>query len=83
MAGKIIIATIAFSVATAASAQQLDFAKLDTDSSGALSITEVQAIAPNVTVEKFAYYDTDTSGELSPDEFAKWATSSDERSAPQ
>ena len=46
MTGKIILATIAFSITTAATAQDLDFTKLDTDSSGTLSMSEVQAVVP-------------------------------------
>lgn len=62
----------ALSAAGAANAQQVDFASLDTDGSGGLSLAEVQAVAPGATAEDFARYDTDGSGELSESEFNAW-----------
>lgn len=69
-----IIAAAAFALSAAgvANAQQVDFASLDTDGSGGLSLSEVQAIAPGATAEDFARYDTDGSGELSESEFNAW-----------
>lgn len=49
-----------------------EFEALDTDNSGGLSASEVQAAAPNVTGEEFAQYDSDGSGELSLTEYQNW-----------
>lgn len=49
-----------------------DFAALDADKSGALSLAEVQAGAPDATAEDFARYDVDKTGDLSAEEFAVW-----------
>ena len=49
------------------------FSVLDTDGSGGVSLSELQAAGANVTEETFALYDTDGSGELSAEEYAAWA----------
>ncbi|MEM9014391.1 MAG: hypothetical protein AAGB02_04710 [Pseudomonadota bacterium] len=56
------------------------FAALDVDASGGLSLSEVQSAAPDVTANTFLQYDTDLSGELSETEFAAWrdATASEQ-----
>lgn len=59
-------------LAGAAHAQGADFATLDQDGSGGLSLQEVQAAIPSATEEEFAKYDADGSGELSESEFSAW-----------
>ena len=49
------------------------FSVLDTDGSGGVSLSELQAAGATITEETFALYDTDGSGELSADEYAAWA----------
>ena len=49
------------------------FSALDTDGSGGVSLSELQAAGANVTAETFAMHDTDGSGELSAEEYAAWA----------
>lgn len=67
------IAASAFLLAsTGAHAQDVNFADVDADGSGGLSLAEVQAVAPSATQEQFTAYDTDGSGELSEAEFAAW-----------
>ncbi|MHA7870947.1 MAG: EF-hand domain-containing protein [Hyphococcus sp.] len=61
--------------ATAANAQNVDFASLDLDVSGGLSLAEAQAIAPDLSADDFARFDSDGSGELSEEEFANWVSS--------
>ncbi|MEQ8748164.1 MAG: hypothetical protein RIC52_00175 [Amphiplicatus sp.] len=62
-----------FAASTAANAQQsVDFASVDTDQSGGLSFSEVQAISASATQDEFTKYDTDGSGELSEAEFDAW-----------
>ena len=51
-----------------------DFATLDTDASGGLSLTEVQTAFPDLTAENFAAADTDGNGELSAEEYATATT---------
>ncbi|GJL94895.1 MAG: hypothetical protein DHS20C05_13000 [Hyphococcus sp.] len=64
--------TIIGFTASAACAEDSDFAVIDTDGSGSLSLTEVQTAAPQVTAEEFITYDVDSSGELSAEEFSVW-----------
>ncbi len=64
--------TIIGFAASAACAEDSDFAVLDLDGSGSLSLTEVQTAAPQVSAEEFITYDKDSSGELSSDEFSAW-----------
>lgn len=61
--------------ATSAGAQGADFASLDIDVSGGLSLAEAQAIAPDLSADDFAQFDADGSGELSQEEFAAWVSS--------
>lgn len=71
---KIILSTlVVLGLSGAAFAQDAvapDFATLDTDASGGISLTELQVAMPGVTAEAFAAADTDASGELSAEEFA-------------
>ncbi len=61
--------------------EKVTFASLDTDASGTLSLTEIQAAKPEVTAEKIAKYDTDASGELSEAEFDAWKAAKKEKKA--
>jgi hypothetical protein len=65
-----IASVIGLSISGAALAQDLDFATLDADVSGGVSLTELQVALPDITEEDFASYDADASGELSEDELA-------------
>jgi hypothetical protein len=76
---KIVLpALVVLGLSTAAMAQEAapDFATLDADASGGLSLTEVQGALPDVTAEAFAAADLDASGELSEDEFATLSATS-------
>lgn len=66
---------VALGLSSAAMAQDAatDFATLDADASGGLSLTEAQAAMPDVTAEAFATADADVSGELSVEEYATLA----------
>ncbi|KKB78916.1 hypothetical protein VW35_10620 [Devosia soli] len=46
-----------------------DFATLDADMSGGVSLAEAQVGWPDLTAEAFAAADTDANGELSPEEY--------------
>lgn len=46
-----------------------DFATLDADASGGISLSEAQVSFPDLSVEAHAAADTDANGELSPKEF--------------
>ncbi|PXA97469.1 calcium-binding protein [Nostoc sp. 3335mG] len=46
-----------------------DFASVDTDANGGLSLAEVQVAWPDLTAEIFATADADGSGELSAEEY--------------
>jgi len=73
MLTRIIAASAFVLAASAANAQQqVDFASVDTDQSGGLSFSEVQAISASATQDEFTKYDTDGSGELSESEFDAW-----------
>ncbi|MEE2690287.1 MAG: EF-hand domain-containing protein [Pseudomonadota bacterium] len=73
MLTRIIAASAFVFAASAANAQQqVDFASVDTDQSGGLSFSEVQAISASATQDEFTKYDTDGSGELSESEFDAW-----------
>lgn len=63
----IVIAAAGF--AAPAFAQAADFAAVDADQSGTVSMEELQAAMPDVTEEAFTAADTDGSGDLSEDEF--------------
>jgi len=55
--------------AAPALAQTVDFATVDVDQSGTVTLEEVQAAMPDVTEEQFAAADADQSGNLSEEEF--------------
>lgn len=46
-----------------------DFATVDTDASGGVSLVEAQAAWPDLTAEAFASADIDGNGELSAEEY--------------
>lgn len=54
-----------------------EFAALDTDQSGTLSLDEVKAALPDLTDAAYAVADVDQNGELDEDEFAALAASPD------
>lgn len=61
---------LGLSTAAFAQAAAPDFASVDADANGGVSLTELQTAAPGVTAEQFATLDADGSGELSAEEFA-------------
>jgi hypothetical protein len=76
---KKLIAIAALAAAFAAPAALADhhgakktFADLDADSSGGVTLAEIQATKPAMTAEKFAKYDTDASGDISAAEHDAW-----------
>ena len=72
MKPRFVIASMLVFAAGAAQAGEADFAMLDADQSGGLSLAEVQATYPDAAAEDFARYDADGSGELSEAEYAAW-----------
>ncbi len=68
---KVLIAAAALAASsTFALAQMADFATVDADASGSVSMEEAKAAMPDLTDEAFAAADTDGSGDLSAEEFA-------------
>lgn len=69
---KIILSSlVVLGMSTAAFAQAgLDFATVDGDASGGISLVEAQAAWPDLTEEAFTAADVDASGELSAEEYA-------------
>ncbi len=63
-------ATAAFAATLAAHAQTPDFATVDADASGEVSLEEMTAAGATVTQEEFTAADTDGSGGLNAEEFA-------------
>jgi opacity protein-like surface antigen len=66
---KLLIAAAALA-ATSSLALAADFAEVDADGSGAISMEEVKAAMPDMSDEAFQTADADGSGDLSPEEFA-------------
>lgn len=62
----------AFAAPTALAGEKTTFADLDTDSNGTVTLSEIQTVKPEMTVEKLAKYDTDASGDLSEAEYDAW-----------
>lgn len=60
--------------ATSTLALAADFAAVDADGSGAVSMDEAKAAMPDLTDEAFQAADADGSGDLSPEEFATLAS---------
>lgn len=73
---KIILSTlVVLGLSSAAFAQAAtDFATVDADASGGVSLTEAQAAWPELTAEAFTAADIDANGELSAEEYATVAT---------
>ena len=73
---KIVLSTlVVLGLSTAAFAQAAtDFASVDSDASGAVSLEEAQAAWPDLTAEAFAAADTDANGELSAEEYGLLAS---------
>jgi hypothetical protein len=71
---KLMLATTAvLGLAAPALAAAPSFEDVDTDGSGAISLSEVQAVAPEVTEADFETFDHDDDGALSQTEFEVWA----------
>jgi len=51
-----------------------DFASVDSDASGSISLAEAQVAWPDLTAENYAAADVDSSGELSAEEYATATT---------
>ncbi|HTN63293.1 MAG TPA: hypothetical protein VL147_17360 [Devosia sp.] len=69
---KIILSSlVVLGLSSAAFAQAAtDFATVDADASGGVTLVEAQAAWPDLTEEAFTAADVDANGELSADEFA-------------
>ncbi|WP_173931343.1 EF-hand domain-containing protein [Chelativorans sp. Marseille-P2723] len=61
---------LAAGLAAPAFAQAPDFATVDADMSGGVTLEELQAVMPDTSEELFNAADTDGSGDLSEEEFA-------------
>lgn len=66
---KLLVAAVALA-ATSSFALAAEFAEVDADASGAISMEEAMAAMPEMTDEAFQTADADGSGDLSPEEFA-------------
>lgn len=68
---KIILSSlVVLGLSTAAFAQAAtDFASVDADTSGGISLTEAQVAWPELTEDQFKTADVDASGELSEEEY--------------
>lgn len=70
-------ALFALGLSGAAMAQAAtDFASVDTDLNGSVSLTEAQVAWPDLTEEAFTAADTDGNGELSAEEYEAFVTAS-------
>ena len=70
---KIVLSSlVVLGLSTAAFAQAAapDFATVDADASGGVSLAEAQVALPDLTEEAFTAADLDANGELSAEEFA-------------
>jgi hypothetical protein len=67
---KLLVSIVVLGFSTAAMAQAAtDFASVDTDTSGDISLTEAQVVWPTLTEEAYKAADTDQSGSLSQQEY--------------
>lgn len=71
----------AFAAPAAFAGEKKTFADIDTNADGAITLTELQVVKPDVTAEKFAKYDTDASGGLSEAEMDAWKAKKAEKAA--
>ncbi|QKV17226.1 calmodulin [Oricola thermophila] len=69
---KLLVAVAALAAATGL-AMAAEFAEVDADASGTVSMDEAMAAMPELTEDAFAAADADGSGDLSPEEFAALA----------
>ena len=67
---KKFFAVLAVSLLAATAAQAAEFAEVDTDADGAITLEEATAVMPDLTEDAFAAADTDEDGTLNADEFA-------------
>lgn len=67
---KIVLAVAVAGFAFPALAQAPDFESVDVDQSGSLTLPELKAVFPELTLETFNAVDVDASGDLSPEEYA-------------
>jgi len=75
---KIIVSSlVVLGLSTAAFAQAAtDFATIDADASGGVSLAEAQVAWPDLTQEAFTAADTDANGDLSAEEYDALAAAS-------
>lgn len=67
---KLLVSIVALGFSTAVMAQAAtDFASVDTDTSGDISLTEAQVVWPDMTEEAYNAADADQSGSLSQEEY--------------
>lgn len=67
---KLLVSIVALGFSTAVMAQAAtDFASVDTDTSGDISLTEAQVVWPDLTEDAYKAADVDQSGSLSQEEY--------------
>ncbi len=71
---KLVISLIAlgFAAPVLAQAAAPDFATIDADADGSVTLEELNVSYPDVTAEAYATFEAEASGGLSADEFAAW-----------
>ncbi|MEM9473221.1 MAG: EF-hand domain-containing protein [Pseudomonadota bacterium] len=67
---KRVFAVLAVAMLAAGAAQAADFADVDTDADGSVSLDEAVSQMPDLTEDAFLSADANEDGALSPDEFA-------------
>ncbi len=67
---KKFFAVLAVSLLAVTTAQAAEFAEVDTDANGMISMEEAVVVMPDLTEDAFAAADTDADGSLNADEFA-------------
>ena len=74
MKRQVLISTIAAAAfAGAAFAEAPMFDTIDTDGDGVITLSEAQAVAPELTEDEFSAYDVNADGGLDQGEFEAWA----------
>ena len=71
----LIAAATLMGAAAPALASGYAFEDVDADSNGEVSLTEIQAVAPDLTATRFDTFDHDDDGALSETEFEVWTMS--------
>jgi hypothetical protein len=81
---KIIALAAGFALLSTAAFAQVasDFATVDADASGDVSITEANTLWPDLTAEAYAAADTDADGKVSQAEFEAYLTANPLPAAP-